>query len=154
MSCNIQAVNQWLPNESNENLITRPTRIFVPKGLENSEDPLLQTEQINPQTVFGMIKGEILPVKIQTWNTVIGKLDELKSRVEQLEEANTSTDTSFICDMSRHISNDKAEIEIKDYLKNLRDEGVEQVDLLDLVFKFNLPPEQVERTIEKLKKRD
>lgn len=60
--------------------------------------------------------------------------------------------TPFICDMSREISDDEAEIEIKSFIKSLRDEGVEEFNLLDVGLELNIPMEQIDRILEKLRK--
>lgn len=59
-----------------------------------------------------------------------------------------------ICDMSRKISNDQAEIEIKTYLQNLEDNNLEEFSIFEIVSQLNIPSEQVEAILDKLLIRD
>lgn len=61
--------------------------------------------------------------------------------------------TNIVCDMSRDIPDYYAEIEILEFLRKGRDSGEKEFDVLDLIFATNLPPEQINRILEKLQKK-
>jgi len=62
--------------------------------------------------------------------------------------------TNIVCDMSRDIPDYYAEIEILEFLRKGRDSGKKEFDIIDLIFSTNLPPEQINRILEKLMKRN
>jgi len=70
------------------------------------------------------------------------------------EFLNGQTGSDYECiDMSRTISDKVAEKEIKSYLRGLKNEGIMEVNLLDIIVALNLPSEQIERVMEKLRRR-
>ncbi len=82
-------------------------------------------------------------------NTPEGKkiLDnEIEKRIDFVE-------SQYECiDMCRDVTDEEALSEIKSYLRGLKDEGVSEIDMFDIVVEFNLPPEQIERVMEKIRR--
>lgn len=74
------------------------------------------------------------------------KIEEIKGEYEDIE-------VPFICDMSREISDDLAEIEIKDFITRLKSKGIKEFNLLDVSLKTNLPFDQIDRILERLQKK-
>lgn len=97
---------------------------------------------------------------LQTVNNMVDeKLDMLYDYMEVLRDEIKSlkreeNNKPHIYDMSREVSDKIAEDEIKVFLRKLKDEGETKFDTLDIIFELNLPSEQIERIIEKLRKRD
>ena len=87
--------------------------------------------------------------------------EDLKEHILRLENPETIPkecplppyQTNIVCDMSRELPDYYAEIEILEFLRKGRDSGEKEFDVLDLIFATNLPPEQINRILEKLQKK-
>ena len=71
--------------------------------------------------------------------------NEIESKFKEIE-------SSFVCDMSREINDFDAESEIKTFLRGLKEQGLVSANLLDIIMATNLPSEQIERIMDRLKR--
>lgn len=134
------------------------------------EGVLTPLEKVTPSTMYkteftpALITEILSPILLQNISNVMDEKfnilyeyieclnEEIKNLKPKEETITPPVRTAHVFDMSREVPDGIAEEEIKIFLRKLRDEGAEKFDLLDVVFELNLPPEQIERVIEKLRR--
>ncbi|MFC2143152.1 hypothetical protein ACFLQN_02015 [Candidatus Aenigmatarchaeota archaeon] len=114
---------------------------------ENKED-ILSLDAIT--ITYG---GRKIPIP---FNAVIGLVDnvasffdQLQSRIEKLEKELKEMKKEDI----RSIVDDLAEKEIISFIKNEKKKGKEKISILDIMESLCLPADQINRIMEKIKKR-
>ena len=99
--------------------------------------------------------GEMLKYQEKTVS-IFGKLDILR-KVNQLEDEIELLKTQLKSKekiqgaIPKDLSDAEAQSEIESFLKVKKKEGTKTVNILDLMQEFNLPPNQIEKIMTKLK---
>lgn len=61
-------------------------------------------------------------------------------------------ENTIILEREEKIHDKVAEVEIRQFLKVLKDSGTKKVNIIDLLMKFSYPSHQIERVMERLEK--
>lgn len=119
---------------------------------------------IKNDLIFSSIRGKKADLRVFDDNIIVNAVENyletpkgqmlIEKKVEEALKENLHDRSTPIYDMCNDIPDEIAETKIKGFLGKLKDEGIEQFDILDIIFEFNLPPEQIERIVNGLLKQD
>ena len=108
--------------------------------------PEIKTKDFTDLMIVNLVQqvNEIpkLEKKIDTLTQRVADLTEMENRLEELNSIPVP-----ICDMSRKIPDIEAKVEIKAFLKGLKEKGLKSANLLDIIMATNLASEQIERVM-------
>ena len=76
--------------------------------------------------------------------SMLEEISQLRKEVEELKKDRLH--------ISWSIPDDEAKMRIQTLIKQMKEEGIKKIDMLDIITKLNLPVEQVEKVMTKLEK--
>ncbi|UCF08784.1 MAG: hypothetical protein JSW28_03580 [Thermoplasmata archaeon] len=126
---------------------TYPTKMLYEGEDEEISNTFGSDNQDTSSTRLNLLqfKREIALEIQKNISPLIKKIEDLSTRMEHFEKLQNQSEYKPF-----HIPDKEAEKLIRNHLYHLKKEGINKVNMIELIFEYNLPPDQIEDIMKKL----